>query len=100
MFELLQKFYSSLPEGAKQAPAVALLLIAVTSYVSGKWMSSSACQSLRDADQKETGELRRERDEYKKIAFNSVGFLTERAQESAKINEEATRPTAPKAKPK
>ncbi|SRR6266852_1258761 len=99
MLELLAKFYSKLPEGAKQVPAIGLLIVCVTTYISGQWMSSRACQALRDADQKETSELRTERDEYKKIAFNSVGFLAERAQQSAKLNEEATKPV-PNAKPK
>lgn len=92
MFEALAKLYGQLPEGAKQIPAATLLVIAITGYTGGKWMSSAACQALRDADQKETNELRKERDEYKTIAFNSVQFLQARANQSAKINEKATAP--------
>jgi hypothetical protein len=94
MLELISQFYSKVPEWGKQIPAAGLLVIAVTTYMSGRWMSTNACNALRDADQKETIELRDERNRYRDIAFNSVGFLTERAQQSAKVNEEVTTPRA------
>lgn len=90
MFNKLIELYGQLPEGAKQIPAAILLMTAITTYVGGKWMSGAACQALRDADQKETTELRKERDEYKAIAFESVRFLNERAKQSVKINDQAT----------
>ena len=74
-------------EGAKQTPAVALLTVALTTYIGGKWISMSGCQALRDSDARETTELRDQRDEYKRIAYNCTGIVVERAQQSAKVNE-------------
>jgi hypothetical protein len=86
--------WSNLPdrvkEAAKQTPAVALLTVAITTYIGGKWMSNSACQALRDADQKETAELRTERNEFKDIAYNCTGIVVKRAQQTAKLNEATT----------
>jgi hypothetical protein len=75
-------------EGAKQAPAVALLTIALTTYIGGKWISKSGCQELRDSDARETEELREQRNEYKRIAYNCTGIVVETAQQTAKINAE------------
>ncbi len=60
MFELLSKFYGGLPEGAKQVPAAAMLMVAITTYISGTWISGKGCQALRDADQGTVTELRSE----------------------------------------
>ncbi len=87
----LSTLWASLPqgfkEGAKQTPAVGLLTIALTTYIGGEWISSSGCQALRDSDARVTKELREQRDEYKRIAFNCTGIVVERAQQTAKINE-------------
>lgn len=100
MLELLQKFYANLPEGAKQAPAGFLLLAALLTGWKGYWVFSGPYDTAIQQCTSDKAELKAQRDEFKRIAFNSVGFLTERAQESAKINEEATKATPPKTKAK
>ena len=104
MANLLSSIWDKLPqgvkEGAKQTPAVLLLTTAITTYVGGKWMSSSACQALRDADARETKELRTSRDEFKIIAYNCTGIVVERAQQTAKVNEAVNPvPARPEASP-
>lgn len=90
----LTSLWGNLPagvkEGAKQVPALTLLTIALTTYVNGRWLSTAACQALRDADQKETSELRASREEFKKIAYNCTGIVVERAQQSVAVNEKAS----------
>lgn len=95
MLELLQKFYSSLPEGAKQAPAAVLLMTALITGWKGYWVFGRTYTEVVTQCDKDKTEIKASRDEFKRIAFNSVGFISERAKESADLNQQTT--AAPKA---
>lgn len=76
---MLAELYAKLPEWAKQSPVVLVLLLAGF----GIWHGDLVAGRTYDATVKE-------RDEYKDTAFNCAGLYRSRAQESAKVNDEAT----------
>jgi hypothetical protein len=94
----LLDLYTKLPEWVKASPAVVLMLAALFTGYRGDWVWGSTFKASMDQCAEDKADLRAQRDEYKRIAFNSVGFINERAQQSAKINEEAVKPK-PQAKP-
>lgn len=78
--------YASLPDGAKRAveqtPFAAGTVLVISTYISGVWMSTRACEGLRNADQKQVTELVAERDLYRSIALKGIASTEDLARAS------------------
>ena len=99
MFAWLLEFYKALPIWIQQSPAWSIGIVAFALFMHGDLVFKGSVDALRAADHQLLLEVMSSREEYKKQAWNCTNTVVERAQQSAKVNDEATKKAEPQTAP-